>query len=465
MASAHKDTKGWQICFIDPDGNRRSMRPGKVNKATANQVARHVDVLVAAKASRGTIERTTALWLGDIGDSLHVKLANAGLVEPREAIAITPEPEKKSLAEALKYHIQRGRTSKGKTAASGTIRKWKAAANHLNKFFGDRAIDSITVEDAEQFRDWLAAKTIKRTGKTYSENNIRSIIASAKMFFNAAKRRKWITDNAFENEVSGTQENKERSVHVNRATSQLILNACPDTQWKLMFVLWRFAGLRKMEIFDLRWEHVLWDERLMVVPSSKTAHHTGCEERIVPIAEILPYLEAAFDEAAEGTQRVITRYSESNSNLDKPFRQIVVNAGVKPWPKAFQNLRASCETDWLDWVGPNGERNSAHVVASWVGHSIKVQNKHYAQVDRHHFDQFNCGVVTQVVTNTTEVSRNGENDEPEPETISSIFTGSSSDFASLPDERVTRPGLEPGITESKSVVLPITLSGYGFAEF
>ena len=27
-------------------------------------------------------------------------------------------------------------------------------------------------------------------------------------------------------------------------------------------------------------------------------------------------------------------------------------------------------------------------------------------------------------------------------------------------KEVTRPGLEPGITESKSVVLPITLSGY-----
>lgn len=148
-----------------------------------------------------------------------------------------------------------------------------------------------------------------------------------------------------------------------------------------------------MEVFELRWEHVLWDERLMVVPTPKKAHLEGHEERIVPIAEILPYLEPAFNEASEGSQDVITRYSKPLTNLDKPFKQIVKNAGLVIWPKPFQNLRASCETDWLDWVGPNGERNSAHVVASWVGHSIKVQNKHYAQVDRHHFDNFNNGVT------------------------------------------------------------------------
>ena len=446
MASVHKDGKGWKISYVDPDGNRRSMRPGKVNKTTANQIAHHVQSMVAAKASGGTIELTTAKWLGDIGDGLHKKLANAKLVDSREPVEPEPEAEKKSLAEALAYHIQRGRTSKGRTASSGTILKWQATAKHLNDFFGDRAIDTITVEDAEQFRDWLGEKTIKRTGKPYSENNIRSVIASAKMFFNAAKRRKWVTDSAFENEVSGTQENKERSVHVNRETAELILKACPDTQWKLMFALWRLAALRKMEIFALRWEHVLWDECLMVVPSSKTAHHTGCEERIVPIAEILPYLEAAFNEASEGTQRVITRYDESNSNLDKPFRQIVLNAGVTPWAKAFQNLRASCETAWLDWVGPNGERNSAHVVASWVGHSIKVQNKHYAQVDRHHFKQFNSAVLKSGNTGGNKDPRNDENTSEVATVVATSNPSKNADsqrfYYSNGYGKVTRPGLE-----------------------
>ncbi len=120
----------------------------------------------------------------------------------------------------------------------------------------------------------------------------------------------------------------------------------------------------------------------------------------------------------------------------------------------------SCETDWLDWVGPNGERNSAHVVASWVGHDIKVQNKHYAQVDRHHFEQFNRAVAHQVAQNVREPGRMKKNTEEGETEKTDNFPARSAQCASVRSNQTTRPGLEPGITESKSVVLPITLSGY-----
>lgn len=457
MASVNKDGKGWRIRFYDGNGKRQQIRLSGLTKVKATAIGVHVEELNSSKTSGLSIDRQTALWLSEIGKPMHEKLANAGLVESRELPA---DETSKSLADALQHHIRRGKTKTGSPASAGTVLKWKAAAGHLNDFFGVRDVDSITAEDAENFRDWLGRKTVKKTGKPFSENNIRSVIASAKMFFNAAKRRKWVTENAFENEVSGTQENWERSFHVKRQTADLILTACPDTQWRLMFALWRLAGLRKMEVFALRWEHVLWDKRQMVVPSSKTAHHTGCEERVVPVGEIMPYLEAAFDEAPEGTQRVVTRYDESNSNLDKPFRQILQNVGVVPWPKLFQNLRASCETDWLDWVGPNGERNSAHVVASWVGHSIKVQNKHYAQVDGHHFEQFNTGVAPPAAPKTPEVAGRDQTDGEVKTAEGSVFPARARFDSSRRGMKLTRPGLEPGITESKSVVLPITLSGY-----
>ena len=33
MASVHKDGKGWQVCYIDPDGNRRSRRQPPIDAA------------------------------------------------------------------------------------------------------------------------------------------------------------------------------------------------------------------------------------------------------------------------------------------------------------------------------------------------------------------------------------------------------------------------------------------------
>ena len=79
---------------------------------------------------------------------------------------------------------------------------------------------------------------------------------------------------------------------------------------------------------------------------------------------------------------IITRFSATNSNLDKPFKSILHRAGIVPWEKLFQNMRASCETEML-------RTNEPHVVAAWIGHSIRVQQDHYAQVTDEHFDRFN----------------------------------------------------------------------------
>ena len=60
----------------------------------------------------------------------------------------------------------------------------------------------------------------------------------------------------------------------------------------------------------------------MLVTIPKTKHHEGKGSRFVPIGDILPWLEKAFDEASDGSQRVITRFTDSNVNLAKPFEKI-----------------------------------------------------------------------------------------------------------------------------------------------
>jgi len=74
-------------------------------------------------------------------------------------------------------------------------------------------------------------------------------------------------------------------------------------------------------------------------------------------------------------------------NLHKPFLPIILQAGLTPWPKLIQNLRASGETEWLDSGTP------AHMVANWIRHGVKVQNDNYAQVNDHHFEKFNLKEV------------------------------------------------------------------------
>ena len=108
-------------------------------------------------------------------------------------------------------------------------------------------------------------------------------------------------------------------------------------------------------------------------------------------------------------------------------------------------MRASCETDWLD------SGMAPHVVAKWIGHNVDTQNRHYAEVDNHRFDQFNAEaekVAHYVAHKSCEVARNQNR-------AINVFAG----FLGLCSPRVTPQGLEPQLTEPESVVLPITPRG------
>ena len=263
----------------------------------------------------------------------------------------------------------------------------------LLNFFGDeRDISTISHEDAHQYRKWLDERRIKKTkqtpkGQPLADNTKRKHMDNAKVFFNGAKRRGLVPFNPFEHQISSTKPNRERDYFLNREDTERILEACPDSEWRLLVALWRYSGLRKMEVFQLTWGDVLSSQGRMRVHATKTAHHEGKDIRYVPLRDIREHLEDVFQSLVGGgvpaDAPIITRFSATNSNLDKPFTSILHRAGLVPWPKLFQNMRASCETEWLN------EGHPAHVVAAWIGHSVKVQRDSYAQITDGHYESFN----------------------------------------------------------------------------
>src|SRR5205807_1357932 len=118
------------------------------------------------------------------------------------------------------------------------------------------------------------------------------------------------------------------------------------------------------------------------VSSAKTEHHEGKAERWVPIfAELRPYLEEAFELAEPGAVYVINRYRDRCGQtplLHRHLGRIIHRAGLTVWPKLFQNLRASRETE-LAAVFP------LHVVCDWLGNSTLIAKKHYLQVTEDDF--------------------------------------------------------------------------------
>ena len=87
--------------------------------------------------------------------------------------------------------------------------------------------------------------------------------------------------------------------------------------------------------------------------------------------ELRSLLMDAFDAAPEGAKYVITRYRDAGANLRTQFQRIIKRAGFESWPRLWQNLRASRETELM-------RSYDLATVCRWIGNSPAVAAKHYA---------------------------------------------------------------------------------------
>ncbi|GAG29732.1 unnamed protein product, partial [marine sediment metagenome] len=196
----------------------------------------------------------------------------------------------------------------------------------------------------------------------------------------------------------------------------------------------------------------------------KTKHHAGHESRVIPIfPELRPHLEAVWEQAEPGTEFVITRYRNPGVNLRTTFERIVRKAGLKPWPKSFQNCRSTRETELA-------QEYPLHVATAWIGNTAAVAAKHYLQVTDADFEKAAEGGAQSGALLPKKVAQNpaqpisADHGQPCPETEKAQENPDFCHTLAEPDEvwqdgQATRPGLEPGTREPKSLVLPITPPG------
>jgi len=308
------------------------------------------------------MDEETAKWLAKSDDAMHAKLAAVALVKPRETTSA------RALAAMIDAYIARRSDVK-----PITVLTWNQAKRYLVEFFTSaRLVALIKSAECDDFRRWLRAK--------FSEAYTSKMIMICKAFFRDAARRGIITVSPFIEVRNGSQVNQDRRRYIDAGTIQKVLDAAPSNEWRLIIVLARYGGLRvPSELSQLKWGHIHWQEKRIVVTSPKTEHHEGQGTRICPLfPEVEEYLRLAYDAAPEGEEYVIREKLRLAPNLRKELTRIIERAGVVAWPKLFQNLRASRATDLADQF-------PSHVGAAWLGHAEEVAKKHYRTVTDEHF--------------------------------------------------------------------------------
>ena len=80
-----------------------------------------------------------------------------------------------------------------------------------------------------------------------AENTQKRVCGRAKQFFASAVKHKLISANPFSDMKCALVENRERDHFITREEAVAILDACPDAQWRLLFALSRYGGLRALQ--------------------------------------------------------------------------------------------------------------------------------------------------------------------------------------------------------------------------
>jgi len=349
---------------LTPKGPRRILRLGGVNAKTAGTWKAMVETIIGDKLANRPHDAEISKWLGGLDETMLAKLRAVGLAD---GVGVT-----QTTLQGFLDRFFAGLSVKPATVISlGNTRRC------LRDYFGDdRRLDAITPEEADIWRTWM------RDHEKLAEATIARRVEQARQMFKKAVRWRLVPENPFSEVRAGTQVNKKRMHFVDGATAKKVLDACPTVQWKLVFALSRWGGLRcPSEHLLLKWGHVDFDAGRIWITSPKTEGHVGKEGRFIPMfPELRRLLLEAFEQAEEGSEYVVTIARDPKVNLRTTLQRIMERAGVAPWPKLYQNLRSSRQTELA-------QRFPIHVVCAWIGNTRAIAQEHYLQVLDSHFGE------------------------------------------------------------------------------
>ena len=330
--------------------------------------------------------------------------------QPIQVAALASYHGKMALADAAWTRDETVAVAAFNATMATAVADWNTAnANAVDAFnlASDDAVDAWNAEESAAVDVWnadhrgaVAAYNADASAATTQWNaddanrwNASETIARG-VLFDRAKTLKLVSENPFADVQAKNANPPERMHFISIADTEKLI-AVSNPTWRTIIALARYGGLRcPSEVLMLRWQHVDFATNPMTVSNPKTEHHEGRAYRVVPIFGVLRQcLEDAHELAEAGEVYVVggkqgDTYRASSqgpggwvgTNLRTTFEKILRRAGLAQWPRLFQNLRSSRETELM-------QNHPIHVVAAWLGNTPKIALGHYLQTLEADFDK------------------------------------------------------------------------------
>ncbi len=426
MASLTRDgANAFRLRFL-LDKRRCTVGLGEFEESEAIVAQDHIERLINLKRRNRPPHRATLAWLDTIPVELYDRLANLSLVEAR---SIAEQP--RTIIAYMRSYVAT-RTDWRKPA------NYKQAIDKLELYLKkDVPLNALRKSDVDQWHRWMM-QTLEMSPNTAGQN-----VKRCRQIMNVALADREIEVNPFQGIRIDLKSDKTKNRFLDEVSSQAILEACPNQEWRVIFALGRFGGLRTpSETLALKWSDIQWDRDRFKVTSSKTERY-GKGSRIVPLwPELRAELDALYSLVEPGVKVpvdsfVITKYRETESNLRTELNRIADRAGVEKWPKPFMALRASRRTE-LERSG----KYANHVLNTWFGHTGRIAEEHYLQVTEADFE---------IATGTNQLK-------------TGTFTGTSirKQPPSAPISRSTKPNKKRALMALASLLMVLGVHPRGF---
>ncbi|NBW17204.1 MAG: hypothetical protein EBR82_55425 [Caulobacteraceae bacterium] len=265
---------------------------------------------------------------------------------------LTRNPEKHTVASLVSWRLARIAKTKSGTEVKRTMKK------HVVGAFAALPLEQVTTAAVNV---WLDERQAAAELADATCNRLRAYLSAA--FTDAIGRGLYIGENPVRATEKRDEDRKAPEPLPADLVEVLIENA-PNAQWRRIFTLAAFTGMRRSEIKRLRWRDVDADRGVITVRATKASR-----DRIVPMHD---RVRAVVDEMKRGQGIVIDRKSFDHSAV--VVRNALARAGVDVDESAcFKALRSAWASRWVDCGAP------PHLV-DWVGWGPKhnsVMERHY----------------------------------------------------------------------------------------
>lgn len=345
--------KAYVIVFYRNGKKEKIYLGRRYKKREAEAACSAVEAYLDSEVTGEPLPRAAQIYFDSIPSDLASRMAVLGIRTAKSSMTVK---------EAWNLYAEKCRTRIKPSSANVFHHCYERLTKVVDE---NEPISSIDEKKSEELHDLLR--------RHYSPATITSTIGVLKMFSGFLLKRGIIEEPLFTTIKGGAKKNPSRAYYVSPEMTRGIMKELPSDEWRLLFALWRLAGMRRSEPFYLTIDSFDFEKRIIKVVSPKTEH---CNKG----TRTTPILPELMTEIKDKLHLLGFKNIKQNS-IPYFLSRSIIKAGYEIYPRIIQNLRSSFETDLVLAGFPQ------HVVASWLGHTLGVQEAHYLQVTNESFER------------------------------------------------------------------------------